>query len=80
MFYLIGIRIYDNPIMQEMIQCGINIIVGWMDRENFIDPPNPGVDLLEVYCPAESQLTGQSIRQGLKAIRFGLKEGNLGIL
>ena len=63
--------------MQEMIQCGINN--RWLDGSgNFIDPPNPGVDLLEVYCPAESQLTGQSIRQGLKAIRFGLKEGNLG--
>ena len=35
------------------------------------------MDLLEVYCSSDSQLTHQCIRQGLKAMRFGLREGNL---
>ena len=38
----------------------------------------PFYDLLEVYCSSESQLTKQCIRQGMKAKRFGLREGDLG--
>ena len=34
-------------------------------------------DVLEVYCSSDSQLTKQSIRQGLRAIRFGLRDGDL---
>ena len=37
----------------------------------------PGIDLLEVYCSSESQLTHQSLKQNLRAMRFGLREGDL---
>ena len=35
------------------------------------------IDVLEVYCSANSQLTHQNIQLGRRAIRFGLKEGDL---
>lgn len=35
------------------------------------------IDVLEIYCSAESQLTNQCIRQGLRTIRFGLAQGDL---
>ena len=35
------------------------------------------IDVLEVYCSSESQLTKQCIRQGLKTVRFGLAQGDL---
>ena len=38
---------------------------------------NNRCDVLEIYCSSDSQLTKQCIRQGLRAIRFGLKEGDL---
>ena len=38
---------------------------------------SPGIDLLEVYCDQESQLTKQAAGQGLAAARFGLRQGDL---
>ena len=43
---------------------------------------NPGhsrssLDVLEVYCSADSRLTSQCQQQGLRALRFGLKQGDL---
>ena len=35
------------------------------------------IDVLEIYCSADSQLTKQCIRQGLKTVRFGLAQGDL---
>ena len=37
-----------------------------------------GIDLLEVYCSSDSQLTMQANVGGLVASRFGLKHGDLG--
>ena len=37
-----------------------------------------GIDLLEVYCSSDSQLTMQANLGGLVASRFGLKHGDLG--
>ena len=60
-----------NPILQEM-------------REFFFqhgfDPcahHQPRLDVLEVYCSCESQLTNQCLRQGLRAKRFCLQDGDL---
>ena len=65
-----------NSILQEMIQFGMH--KGWIDKSGkLVGPQQPGIDLLEVYCSSESQLTGQSIQQGMKAKRFGLQQGNL---
>ena len=36
-----------------------------------------GIDVLEVYCSSESQLTHQAIQGGLIAARFGLRQGDL---
>jgi hypothetical protein len=68
--------ITDNQITHEIIKYGVD--KSWLDAfGNFLTPESPGIDLLEVYCSADSQLTGQSIRQGLKAIHFGLNQGDL---
>ena len=68
--------ITDNQITHEIIEYGVD--KSWLDAfGNFLTPESPGIDLLEVYCSADSQLTGQSIRQGLKAIHFGLNQGDL---
>ena len=70
------IPLKDNPIRQEFLLYGIK--KGWLNKHGFSDKTvQPGIDLLEVYCSADSQLTNQSIRHGLKARRFGLHEGNL---
>ena len=39
--------------------------------------PRSKCELLEIYCSADSQLTKQSLRQGKRAIRFGLRQGDL---
>ena len=36
-----------------------------------------GIDILEVYCSSDSQLTMQAQRQGLSAAHFGLRQGDL---
>jgi hypothetical protein len=66
----------DNPMFAEMLQYGHEH--GWISPDGILlGTQTPGVDLLEVYCSSDSQLTHQCIRQGLKALRFGLREGNL---
>ena len=40
-------------------------------------PPSK-LDVLEIYCSSESELTRQCQQQGLRSIRFGLREGDLG--
>jgi hypothetical protein len=51
---------------------------GWIAKDgSLIGPNHPGIDSLEIYCSSESQLTKQCIRQGLRAMRFGLREGDL---
>ena len=66
----------DNSIFLEMMQYGHEHC--WISPDGtLMGPKTPGVDLLEVYCASDSQLTHQCIRQGLKAMRFGLREGNL---
>ena len=40
-------------------------------------PVQPGIDLLEVYCSADSQLTNQSTDMVSWPRRLGLKEGSL---
>ena len=66
----------QNPILQEMIQYGVS--QGWISQDgNLVGPKYPGIDSLEIYCSSDSQLTKQCIRQGLRAMRFGLKEGDL---
>ena len=66
----------QNLILQEMIQYGVS--QGWITKEGIlVGPKYPGIDSLEIYCSSDSQLTKQCIRQGLRALRFGLKEGDL---
>ena len=40
--------------------------------------PSSKLDVLEIYCSSESELTRQCQQQGLRSIRFGLREGDLG--
>ena len=67
----------DNYVVQEMWSY-------WCKRFNISDPQmirrhfaQPGIDLLEVYCSQDSQLTKQCVSQGLSAVRFSLKHGDL---
>ena len=66
----------SQPIIQEMMQflsksheCSLSDV--WKHFER------PGIDLLEVYCSAESELTNQGIKAGLTVRRFGLRQGDL---
>ena len=69
----------QNTILQEMIQYGVS--QGWITKDGtLVGPKYPGIDSLEIYCSSDSQLTKQFIRQGLRAMRFGLKEGDLSCL
>lgn len=66
----------QNMILKEMMQFGVSN--GWIAKDgSLIGPQHPGIDSLEIYCSSESQLTKQCIRQGLRAMRFGLREGDL---
>ena len=64
--------ITDNQIRHEIIKYGVD--KSWLDAFGNSWHLKAWV---EVYCSADSQLTGQSIRQGLKAIHFGLNQGDL---
>ena len=73
---------FQNPhnwVQHEMMEY-------WMKKHgirNATDIHNhfrkPGIDLLEVYCSKDSQLTSQAQAQGLKAMRFGLQQGDLNV-
>ena len=70
-------QIPDNPVFQEMWSY-------WKKRYNVDNAQQiqqhfsrPGIDLLEVYCSQDSQLTQQCLSQGLSAARFSLKQGDL---
>ena len=74
---LLANQVPDNHVFQEMWSY-------WCKRFNISDPQTirrhfaqPGVDLLEVYCSQDSQLTKQCVSQGLSAMRFSLKHGDL---
>ena len=63
----------DNPIWHEM-----------MDRFEVLKEKHPHrrisnsqLDVLEVYCSSESNLTKQCLGRDLKSMRFGLKQGDL---
>ena len=66
----------SNKILQELVQYGVSH--GWIPQKgDLIGSQTPGIDSLEIYCSSDSQLTKQCIRQGLRAMRFGLREGDL---
>ena len=70
-------HVNHNMVQQEMIQFGH--AHGFLNYHGeLIKDFNPVIDVLEVYCSADSQLTHQCRLQGLKSVRFGLKEGDLG--
>eukprot|EP00435_Cladocopium_sp_Y103_P064884 s1727_g26.t1 len=67
----------DNWVFEEMWTY-------WSKKHGLSDPAavqrhfsSPGIDLLEVYCDQESQLTKQATGEGLAAARFGLRQGDL---
>ena len=65
-----------NPIYQEMCQ----YFGKHYGTPEAIDShlSKIGIDLLEVYCDTESQLTSQTQELGLKAVRFCRHNGDLG--
>ena len=70
-------HVNHNTIHQEMVQFGH--AHGFLDSHGKMRQAfSPLIDVLEVYCSADSQLTHQCRLQGLKSVRFGLKEGDLG--
>lgn len=65
-----------NWVKDEMHQYFIK--KGYMEPGVTVPSPSqPRCEFLEIYCSSESQLTKQSLRQGGKAIRFGLNQGDL---
>ena len=70
-------HVHHNTVLQEMIQFGVSY--GFCDSQGrLLQNFKPIIDVLEIYCSADSQLTSQCWQQGLKALRFGLREGDLG--
>eukprot|EP00438_Fugacium_kawagutii_P029976 Skav217703 [mRNA] locus=scaffold2294:90003:97141:- [translate_table: standard] len=62
----------ENPLRQEMKE--------YMRNRSLKSSPARHVgrlDLLEIYCSSDSQLTKQALRSGLRAMRFGLAQGDL---
>ena len=68
---------YRNEIFDELLLFGK--YHGFLDANSeILMSRQPLIDCLEVYCSDESQLTQQCRQQGLRAIRFTLKDGDLG--
>jgi hypothetical protein len=68
---------YRNEIFDELLLFGKHH--GFLDANNkILMSQQPLIDCLEVYCSDESQLTQQCRQQGLRAMRFTLKDGDLG--
>ena len=61
----------DNPIKTEMIN------YMWSQRHRIAEKQSCRYDLMEIYCSSDSQLTKEATRLGLKAVRFGLSQGDL---
>ena len=62
-----------NPIWQEM-QDRFALL---SKKYPLVTRKNCQIDVLEVYCSAESNLTAQCTGRDLKSMRFGLKQGDL---
>ena len=61
----------DNHVRTEMIE------YFWDQRHRLGKNQSYRYDLMEIYCSSESQLTKEATRLGLKAVRFGLNQGDL---
>ena len=61
----------ENPVLTEMNE------YFRANKHRFPQNMVHKYDLLEIYCSSDSQLTKEAIRLGQKAIRFGLKQGDL---
>ena len=69
----------NNQVLQEMLVYGRNH--GFLDKNNkLLMSSKPLIDCLEIYCAEDSQLTRQCRNQNIRALRFGLKEGDLGTI
>jgi len=68
---------YRNEVFDEILLFGKHH--GFLDANGkILMSQYPLIDCLEVYCSDESQLTQQCRQQGLRAMRFTLKDGDLG--
>ena len=68
---------YRNEVFDELLLFGKHH--GFLDaNDKILMSQQPLIDCLEVYCSDESQLTQQCRQQGLRAMRFTLKDGDLG--
>ncbi len=63
--------VQDNPVLIEMNE--------YFQANKHRFPQNTGYkyDFMEIYCSSDSQLTKEITRLGKRAIRFGLKQGDL---
>ena len=66
----------DHVIVQEMCQY-LCQYAKCTEEDLWKHFQKPGIDVLEVYCSAESELTQQANYSGLIARRFGLRQGDL---
>ena len=61
----------DNWVFQEMLD--------FFSQQNHNPRSSRSqLDVLEIYCSADSRLTQQCQNQGLRVLRFGLNQGDLG--
>ena len=70
---------HTNHVWKEMFFLVNNEQHGFLDSsQRLLMSQHPLIDCLEIYCSDESQLTHQYRQQGLRAMRFTLKDGDLG--
>ena len=79
--YMLGLGKEKYPVQRSSVvssNCFFCEMMQYFSQHSH-NPVNSrsSLDFLEVYCSADSRLTSQCQQQGLRALRFGLKQGDL---
>ena len=79
--YMLGLGKEKYPVQRSSVVSSNWVFCEMMQyfSQHSHNPVNSrsSLDFLEVYCSADSRLTSQCQQQGLRALRFGLKQGDL---
>lgn len=74
-----GTHSFDSPGGRNWV---LDEMKAYMDKKGHVIGKNRhrsihAIDILEIYCSEDSQITKQGDRQNMKTMRFGLKQGDL---
>ena len=79
--YMLGLGKEKYPVQRSSVvssNCFFCEMMQYFSQHDH-DPVNSrsSLDVLEIYCSADSRLTSQCQQQGLRTLRFGLNQGDL---